>query len=107
MAEPRVIDGVRRGSARPLFVACASTLVAIFVAVSFALVSSRGTSGFVRAGRPFTDPALTPPSLAVVPADKAFDGQFYYRMTIAPFSTARQVEGVVFDTPVLRSAAHR
>jgi hypothetical protein len=104
MAEPRVIDGLRRASDRPLLVACAGALVAIVVVCTFALVSSRGVSGFVHAGPPFADPRRTPGSLATVPADKSFDGQFYYRMAIAPFSTARVVDGVVFDTPVLRSA---
>jgi hypothetical protein len=104
MAEPRVIDGLRRASDRPLLVACGGALVALVVVCSFALVSSRGVSGFVHAGPPFTDPRSAPGSLAIVPRDENFDGQFYYRMAIAPFSSARSVDGVVFDTPVLRSA---
>jgi hypothetical protein len=99
-----MIDGIRRFAGRPVGVACVSGLIALVVVVGLGLASGRGLSGFVHAAPPFTDPAAAPSDLEVLPADESFDGQFYYRMAVAPFSMAERVQGVMFDTPVLRSA---
>ncbi len=45
-----------------------------------------------------------PGSLTVQPADEAFDGQFFYRIGVAPWSSADRVAGVQFDLPALRNA---
>lgn len=44
-----------------------------------------------------------PGSLTVQPADQAFDGQFFYRLAVAPWSTDDRVAGVQFDLPSLRN----
>lgn len=38
------------------------------------------------------------------PADQAFDGQFFYRLGVAPWSTEHEVAGVTHDLPALRNA---
>lgn len=43
-------------------------------------------------------------SLTVQPADEAFDGQFFYRLGVAPWSADDRVAGVQFDLPSLRNA---
>jgi len=45
-----------------------------------------------------------PGSLTVQRADKAFDGQFFYRIGVAPWSRNERVAGVQFDLPALRNA---
>lgn len=44
------------------------------------------------------------PSLTVQDADQAFDGQFFYRLGVAPWSTDGRVAGVQHDLPALRNA---
>jgi hypothetical protein len=61
-------------------------------------------SRLVRAAAPWTDSAQTLPSLTVVPHDYEFDGQFFYRLAVAPFSDATTVAGVTFDLPALRGS---
>ena len=43
-------------------------------------------------------------SLTVQPADQAFDGQFFYRLGVSPWSKAGRVAGVQNDLPALRNA---
>jgi hypothetical protein len=43
-------------------------------------------------------------SLTVQGADQAFDGQFFYRLGVAPWSTDARVAGVQHDLPSLRNA---
>ena len=43
-------------------------------------------------------------SLTVQDADQAFDGQFFYRLGVAPWSTDARVAGVQNDLPSLRNA---
>lgn len=45
-----------------------------------------------------------PSSLTVQAADEAFDGQFFYRLGVSPWSTDGRVAGVQFDLPALRNA---
>ena len=45
-----------------------------------------------------------PGSLTVQGADDAFDGQFFYRLGVSPWSTDGRVAGVQYDLPALRNA---
>ena len=60
-------------------------------------------SRLVLAGDEFTDPASAPKSLAVAAHAPGYDGQFYYRLALAPLSTAARVAGIRFDYPVYRA----
>ena len=80
-------------------------LVAALVAVVLLILLVRvdgDISRLVRAAPPWTDPAETLPSLTVVPHEYEFDGQFFYRLGIAPFSSATTVDGITFDNPAMR-----
>ena len=43
-------------------------------------------------------------SLTVQRADDAFDGQFFYRLGVSPWSKSARVAGVQYDLPALRNA---
>ena len=77
-------------------------VLAVLVVTLLALDRGTGLSGFVHAAPPRTDPARAPADLEVLPVDHGFDGQFYYRLAISPFSKARYESGVSFDIPSLR-----
>jgi len=83
-------------------------LLAAVLAVTFVgalLVRAAGDpSLLVHAGPPWTQVDGARGSLTVQPADKAFDGQFFYRLGVDPWSTDRTVDGVTFDLPSLRNA---
>jgi len=55
------------------------------------------------AGDEFTNPATAPKNLYVSRNSSGYDGQFYYRLAIAPFSAQESVAGVHFDYPVYRA----
>jgi hypothetical protein len=86
---------------RSIVVAGASAAIGCIVVAALSLVSPRGVAGLVHAAPPLTDRSA-PQSLPLAPPDKAFDGQFYYRMAVAPLSTSARVAGVRFDIPALR-----
>ena len=55
------------------------------------------------AGEAFVDATKSPACLAVAKDSAGYDGQFYYRLAIAPFDTSERVAGVRFDYAVYRS----
>jgi hypothetical protein len=57
----------------------------------------------VLAGDEFTDPASAPKGLAVGAHASGYDGQFYYRLAVAPLSPVARVAGIRFDYPVYRA----
>jgi hypothetical protein len=56
-------------------------------------------SYFVTAGDKFCDPHLVPKSLGVINKSSGYDGQFYYRLALNPFTSTRTEFGVTFDHP--------
>ena len=89
---------------RPAFTALVSGVLALLVIAALLIRDHGDASRIVHAGPPWTSSATAPSSLTVVPADKAYDGQFFYRIGVSPFSTAKEVSGVTFDLPALRNA---
>lgn len=87
---------------RPLRVAIVGLVVAVVIVTALGLARDRGISGFVHAAPPYSDPARAPASLQVLPTGHGFDGQFFYRIAVSPFSKADQVAGVTFDIPTIR-----
>ncbi|CAN5283265.1 hypothetical protein BH20ACT3_BH20ACT3_00150 [soil metagenome] len=83
-------------------------LVAALLALTFVgalLVRADGdVSLLVRAAPPWTEEVGSRDSLTVQEADDAFDGQFFYRLGVSPWSTDETVEGVTFDLPALRNS---
>lgn len=60
-------------------------------------------SRLVVAGDAFVDTAASPPCLAVNAGSGGYDGQFYYRLALAPLSTAPALAGIRFDYPIYRA----
>jgi hypothetical protein len=83
-------------------------VLALAIAATFIgtlLVKAEGDpSLLVHAGPPWTSEEGARGSLTVQRADEAFDGQFFYRIGTAPWSTAETEHGVTFDLPALRNA---
>ena len=79
----------------------AVTLYGVFAALALRR-NELDPSRLVLAGDELTDPASAPSALTVGRHTTGYDGQFYYRMAIAPFSTAARVVGIRFDYPVYR-----
>jgi hypothetical protein len=59
-------------------------------------------SNFVVAGDRYVDASQTPGKLIIRHNSDGYDGQFYYRMAVAPFSFAPRAAGVMFDKPAWR-----
>jgi hypothetical protein len=89
---------------RPVAVAAIAGLLAVLVLAALLIRDHGDASRLVHAGPPWTSAQHAPSSLTVRPADQAYDGQFFYRLGVAPFSTAHEVAGVTFDLPALRNA---
>ncbi len=89
---------------RPAFTALVTGILALLVLAALLIRDHGNASRIVHAGPPWTSAATAPHSLAVRPADQAYDGQFFYRLGVSPFSTAKTVSGVTFDLAALRNA---
>lgn len=59
-------------------------------------------SSFVVAGDSFCDPAHVPQGLTVLRNSTGFDGQFYYRLSLNPFTSQVTQFGITLDSPPLR-----
>lgn len=84
----------------------ASVLTLALYAAFTALLLARfhfDPSVLVVAGDEFTNPADAPKNMRVAPHSSGYDGQFYFRLAIAPFSAQESVAGVHFDYPVYRA----
>jgi hypothetical protein len=84
--------------------AAAALLLALLFAGALLVRADGDASLLVRAAPPWTSSETARPSLTVQPADRGFDGQFFYRVGAAPLSTAEREEGVEFDLPALRAS---
>ncbi len=89
---------------RPAFTALVTGLLALLVVAALLIRDHGDASRIVHAGPPWTNAATATSSLTLRPADQAYDGQFFYRLGVAPFSTTREVAGVTLDLPALRNA---
>lgn len=92
---------MRKALGRPVAVGVVGALISAAIITILSLLSPNGVGALVHAAPPNTD-ASAPSSLPVLSADRGFDGQYYYRMAVAPFSTDDRVAGVRFDLPSLR-----
>jgi hypothetical protein len=87
---------------RPRTLACIGLLAASLFIVAFVLRRGLAASSLIVAGDQFSDQRLMPPGVTVSPHSAGYDGQFYYRMALAPLSSAPRESGVRFDYPVYR-----
>ena len=59
-------------------------------------------SRFVVAGDTFVDRVTAPPALAILPASNGYDGQFFYRLALDPFTSQQTAFGIALDLPARR-----
>lgn len=59
-------------------------------------------SRFVVAGDAFVDRLAAPPALAILPASSGYDGQFFYRLALDPFTSQKTAFGIALDLPARR-----
>lgn len=57
---------------------------------------------FVVAGDSYVDPAQAPSGLTVLENSTGYDGQFFYRLALDPFTSQGRDHGIVFDSPSYR-----
>lgn len=60
-------------------------------------------SRFVTAGDFHADRAEAPPGLSILEDSVGYDGQFYYRLALDPFTRERTAFGITLDSPLYRS----
>ncbi len=73
----------------------------LFIVLRLAL-SGYDPSHFVTAGDRFCDPALVPENLSVLNDSAGYDGQFYYRLALDPFTSKQTDFGITIDDPGYR-----
>jgi hypothetical protein len=88
---------------RTAFPALVTGILAALILAILLIRDDGNASRIVHAGPPWTSAQTAPRTLALRPADQAYDGQFFYRLGVSPFSTAKTVSGVTFDLPALRN----
>ena len=87
----------RSDSRRPTALAVAAIALCLASAFVAVRVSAVGWDGFVAAG------SVTATDASVFTYDHyGYDGQFFYRLALEPFSTAERVDGIAFDAPAYR-----
>ena len=59
---------------------------------------------FIIAGDHYVDPARLDSPIAIAPDSLGYDGQFFYRLALDPFSFQPTAHGITFDDPAKRSA---
>lgn len=76
-------------------------LIGLVYAVALvALFAAGDVSRLVRAAPPWSDAAAVPPGVTV--GEGGYDGQFYYRLALDPFTSQRTAHGVTLDLPAYR-----
>lgn len=80
----------------------------IVAVLAFAFILARlllndfDPSRFVYAGDNYTDQDLAPPGLYVFAGDVGYDGQFFYRLALDPFTRVQTENGITLDAPSYR-----
>ncbi len=59
-------------------------------------------SAFIVAGDHFSDAGAVPPGVSVLPDSDGYDGQFYYRLALDPFTSRATDFGITLDNPPYR-----
>jgi hypothetical protein len=86
----------------PPLVAGLAVLAYLLLCLPMLARSHFDPSLFVNAGDRYVDATATHPPIRVKPDSDGYDGQFTYRMAVAPFSLAHTADGITFDHPAKR-----
>lgn len=98
------VDELRRLPDRVWVPAAAALAIALVFMAALLVRADGDVSLLVNAAPPDTSAENAPASLTVQGPDEGFDGQFFYRLGVSPWSTDEEVAGVTFDLPALRNA---
>lgn len=84
----------------------AAAVLAAYMAVAAVHLRRAGwdVTAFIIAGDLYADPSRLDPAIAVLPNSPGYDGQFYYRLGLDPFTAERTAYGITIDTPATRAA---
>ena len=84
--------------------ACLTVAAVVYAVFILARLAAHGfdPSAFVMAGDAFCDAAETPQCLTILPNSQGFDGQFYFRLALDPFTGERRAHGILLDAPAHR-----
>ena len=85
-------------------VACLLTLLlalSLFTVGQFALRHG-DPSAFIVAGDRYSDPAAVPANVTVLRGSEGYDGQFYYRLALDPFTSTETEYGITLDNAPYR-----
>ena len=93
---------ITRLSRSPLRFAPAALLIHAMLILPSLARHGFDASYFIVAGDRYVSAGQTPAPVNIRPHSDGYDGQFYYRLALAPFSTADRVGGVAFDHPAWR-----
>lgn len=76
----------------------------VYTAVLFWLLKTNDfrPDRFIFAGDHFVNEAELSPVINVLPNSYGYDGQFYYRFALDPFTSVKDSEGIMLDQPALR-----
>src|SRR5215472_4281532 len=86
----------------PLAVAVVVTAAYAAFAVWRLTLAGGDPSLFIVAGPPATDPATALPNVHVYSPGTTYDGQYFYRLALEPWTRDRTASGVTFDSPLYR-----
>ncbi|MBO0860758.1 MAG: hypothetical protein J2P21_20195 [Chloracidobacterium sp.] len=85
----------------PLLPLLITTIVLSLFTFSILRRSGFNAAALVTAGDIFCDPAAVPPGLPLL-QNWGYDGQFYYRLALDPFTSKRTDFGITLDDPLYR-----
>ena len=90
------------------FLPWAPALAVLAVYAGLAVIDLRANrwdvTTFIVAGDHFADRALLDAPIAVLPQSPGYDGQFYYRLGLDPFTAEQTAHGITIDNPATRGA---
>ena len=87
----------------PFLPAALAFLLATTLVFAYARGHNYNFTAFVRAGMPLAIPHDLPPNFVIRPkGDHGHDGQFYYRLSLNPFTSTQTANGILLDAPAYR-----
>lgn len=88
---------------QPLYLpALITVIIAVSILIQFSSFLNFDPSVFVFAGSKYADPNKTPLQLHVFTGSVGYDGQFYYRLSLNPFTNELTEFGITLDSPRYR-----
>ncbi len=87
---------------RTSLVALTAVGAALLFVVLRLLAGGGEVNRFILVGDLFADPDRVPAQITALEDSTGYDGQYFYRLSLSPLSTEREVHGIRFDEPPFR-----